>query len=159
MTLYELRYYFEHKLLPKYYFEDTVPFLSEMFEVYGNEEDDKDNLLYNMIKELAEKNNIEFLYSKEQYKVDLCPLNEDDFMIRISLPDPEEPLLCSYIYLLFPIEDFWGKRYFSVELVERKGRRKKYCLCERGDGFRDNYGYISNNVEEIENTLMELFYE
>lgn len=32
MTLCKLRYYFEHKFLRKYYFENTVPFLAEMFE-------------------------------------------------------------------------------------------------------------------------------
>lgn len=160
MTLCKLRYYFEHKFLRKYYFENTVPFLAEMFEVYGNEEDDTDNFLYNMIREAAEKNDIEFPYSKEQYKVDLYPLNEDDFMIRIRLPEAEEPLLCTHIYLLFPIEDFSKKRYFTIELVERKGKRKHYCLCEwEEDGFHANYGYLPNSIEKIEDKIISLFYK
>jgi len=159
MTLHELRYHFEHELLTKYYFEKTVPFLAEMFESYGNE-DEIDNFLYDMIKELAEKNNIDFPYSEEQYKVDLCNLNEEDFMIRISLPEPEEPLLCSYIYLVFPIEDFSGKRYFTVELVEEERKKKTYCLCEwEEDGFHRNHGYVLNDIERIEDKVMQLFYE
>lgn len=159
MTLNELRYYFEHKLLPKYYFEKTVPFLAEILDAYGNE-DDIDNFLYDMIRELAEKNNIDFPYLEEQYKVDLWNLNEDDFMIRISLPEPEEAVLCSYIYLMFPIEDFSLKRYFTVELVEKKKKKKTYCLCEwEEDGFHRNHGYLPNDIERIEGKIIQVFSE
>ena len=160
MTLFELRYYFEHELLSKYYFEDTVPFLGEMFETYREDSESSKNLLFVMILEMAARRGIDFPYSQEQYKAEIVVLNEDELMIRISLPEPEEPMLCSAIYLLFPIEDFSKKRYFTIELLERKWLTKSYCLCERKeDGFHCNHGIISNNVKKREEKIINLFKE
>lgn len=162
MTLTELRYYYEHKILPKYYFEDTVPFLAEIFEAYGDSDGEGkiDNFLYDMIRELAEKNGIAFPYSEDQYKVDMWKLDEDNFMIRLRMPEPDETVLCSYVYLLFPIEDFSQNRYFTVELTEIKKKRKYYCLCEWDkEGVHKNYGYLPNNIEQVEDKIIKLFYQ
>ena len=43
MTLVELRYYFEHEVLPKYFFEDSEPFLSDILEVNYEEENSDEN--------------------------------------------------------------------------------------------------------------------
>lgn len=159
MTLFELRYYYEHELLPQYYFEDTVPFLGEMFEADRDDDTESSkNLLFEMILEMAAKRGIDFPYSQEQYKAEIIALNEDDLMFRITLP--EEQMLCSAIYLLFPIEDFSKKRYFTIELLERKWRKNCYCLCEwEEDGFHVNHGIVSNNVKKREEKIISLFKE
>ena len=140
MTLVEIRYYFEHKILPQYYFEDTELFLSEILDTLNNEEDAGENIVYDLIYEMAQKNDIEFPYSRNEYKAELFSLNEDNYMIRICLPEPEEPLLCSYIYMMFYTEDLSKIRYFTVELLEKKKRKNLYCLCEwEQNGFHKNY--------------------
>ena len=105
------------------------------------------------------KQGINLPYSQEQFKGEIIVLDEDELMIRLSLPEPEEPILCSDIYLLFSIEDLSKKRYFTVELLERKWLRKSYCLCERKeDGFHCNYGIIHNNTKKREEKMIHLFY-
>lgn len=160
MTLFKLRYYFEHELLPQYYFEDTVPFLGEIYEAYREDARSSRNLLFEMISEMATRQEIAFPYSQEQYKAEIVGVNEDELMIRISLPEPEDVMLCYAIYLLFSMEDFSKKRYFTIELLERKWLRKSYCLCERKeDGFHCNYGIVSNNVKKREEKIINLFKE
>lgn len=155
MTLFEVRYYFEHKLLPKYYFEDTEPFLTEMLDAYGS---DGNNLLYDMISDMAKKREIDLLFDEEQYKVKIYQLEEDEFMIKISLPEPQESTLCSHIYLLFSVDDLSNKRYFTIELLEIKRKRKYYCLCEwEPSGFHVNHGYLPKSGAQIEDKIIELF--
>lgn len=159
MTLYELRYYFEHELLPRYFFEYTVPFLEEIFEAYTEDTESNQNPLFDIIFEMAQEQEIDFPYNQEQYKAEIVGLNEDEVMIRIRLPEPEETILCSDIYLLFSIEDLSKKRYFTIELLERKKRRNYYCLCEwEEDGSHANYGLVSGNIAKIEEKIIQLFY-
>ena len=160
MTLVELRYYFEQEILPRYYFESELSFVWELFEAYREDAESNSNPLYDLILKMAEKQGIDLPYSQEQFKGEIIVLDEDELMIRLSLPEPEEPILCSDIYLLFSIEDLSKKRYFTVELLERKWLRKSYCLCERKeDGFHCNYGIIHNNTKKREEKMIHLFYE
>ena len=159
MTLVELRYYFEHKLLPRYYFENTISFVSEIFQAYREDVESNSNPLFDMISELAENQGIELPYSEDQFKVEIIVLDEDNVMFRICMPEPEEPILCSEIYLVFCIEDFSTKRFFTVELLERKWLRKTYCLCEwEEDDFHGNHGIISNNMKKRKDKIIQLFY-
>lgn len=160
MTLVELRYYFEQQLLPKYYFEDGLSFVWELFEAYREDAEINSNPLFELISKLAEKQGIELPYSQEQFKGEVIVLDEGELMIRLSLPEPEEPILCSDIYLAFSVDNFSKKRYFIVELLERKWLRKTYCLCEREEnGFRCNYGIIPNSIKKREDIIIHLFYK
>ena len=160
MTLVELRYYFEHKLLPRCYFEDTISFVGAIFEAYREDVESNSNPLFDMISGLAEKQGIELPYSEEQFRAETIVLDEDNIMIRICLPEPEEPILCSEIYLVFCIEDFSKKRYFTVELLERKWLRNIYCLCEwEEDGFHGNHGIISNKIKKREDKIIQIYEE
>lgn len=159
MTLFELRYYFEQQLLPKYYFENELSFVWEMFEAYREDTEYDSNPLFDMISKLAEKQGVELPYSQEQFKGEIIALDEDELMIRICLPEPEDVMLCSDIYLVFSVDDMLTKRYFTVELLERKWLRKTYCLCERReDGFHSNHGIISNNIKKREDKMIQLYY-
>lgn len=55
MTLIELRYCFEHEILPKYFFEDTEPFLTEMLDALDNEEGFDNSVIYEMVMDIAKK--------------------------------------------------------------------------------------------------------
>ena len=159
MTLVELRYYFEQQLLHKYYFENEYAFIWDMFEAYREDTESDSNPLFDIISKLAEKRGIELPYSREQFHGEVIVLGEGELMIRLSLPEPEVPILCSDIYLVFSVDDMLTKRYFTVELLERKWLRKTYCLCERReDGFHSNHGIISNNIKKREDKMIQLYY-
>ena len=143
-----------------YYFENTISFIGELFEAYRNDVESNSNPLFDMISKLAEKQGVELAYSQEQFKGEVIVLDEGELMIKLSLPEPEEPILCSEICLAFSVDDLLTKRYFTVELLEKKWLRKSYCLCEREeDGFHCNYGIIPNNTKKREEKMIHLFYE
>lgn len=113
MTLPEFRYALEHQLLTRYYFEDATALFAALFGG-DDDEDDVDNYLVDMVSDIANKCGFELPYTEEQYDVGLYQITDDDFMCKITLPKPEESLLCSHIYLLFP-EDYSNRRYFTVK--------------------------------------------
>ena len=160
MTLKELRYYFEHQLLPRYFFEHTAGFLDEISAPLIKEEENPNAVsgdnIYSLFSEIAEKYDVAHKYTKEQFELDIYPIGELGFMFKISLPEPEDTILCSHIYLVLS-EDFTYKRYFTIELLEIKRKRKYYCLCEWTSDSHENYGEISNNSEERENMIVKLF--
>ena len=94
MSLTELRYYFEHEVLPKYFWEDSEPFLSDIVQViYEEEENGDENIIYELISEIAQENDMELPYTKDEYKVELFRMDKDDYTIRIRFPEPEEPVI------------------------------------------------------------------
>ena len=51
------------------------------------------------------------------------------------------------------------KRFFTVELLERKWLRNIYCLCEwEENGFHGNHGIISNKIKKRKEKIIQLFY-
>ena len=159
MTLTELRYYFEHEVLSKYFWEDSEPFLSDILQVMNIENENGDeNILYDLICEMAQENEVELPYSKDEYQAELFWLDKDDFAIRVRFPKPEETLLCDNIFMIFCMKDFTPIRYFTVELLEKKWRKNVYCLCEwEQNGFHRNHMFVSKNLKKIQDKIIQLY--
>lgn len=76
------------------------------------------------------------------------------------MPEPEESLLCAYIYLLFSLDDLSKLRYFTVELLEKKWRKNVYCLCEwEQGGFHKNHSYVSKDLQKIQDKIIQIYEE
>ena len=158
MTLSEFRYNLEHRLFPKYYFEDAPAFFAALF---GNEDEEEpegvDNYLFEIISDISNKCDFELPYTAAQYDLELFEIDEDTFMCKITLPEPEESPLCSHVYLMLS-DDYSNKRYFTVELMEIRRKRKYYCLCEWSSSGHHNHGEVSNDITQREQKILELFY-
>ena len=162
MTLVELRYYFEHEVLPKYFFEDSEPFLSDILEVNYEEENSDENIIYDLISEIAQEEDVALPYSTEQYKAEVFAMDKDkeEFVIRIRLPEPEEALLCAYIFMLFSMKDLSPIKFYTVELLEKKWRKNIYCLCEwEQNGFHRNHNFVSKKLDKIQDKIIQLYEE
>ena len=162
MTLTELRYYFEHEVLTKYFWEDSEAFLSDLVQVIYEEENENsdENIIYELFSEIVQEEDMELPYSKDEYKVELFQMDKDDYTIRIILPKPEEPLLCACIYMIFSLDDFSPIRYFTVELLEKKLRKNAYCLCEwEQNGFHRNHSFVSKDLKKIQDKIIQLYEE
>ena len=110
----------------------------------------------------AQEEGVELPYSKKQYKTEVFSIDKDkdDFAVRIRLPEPEESLLCAYIFMIFSLKDLSPIRYFTVELLEKKWRKNVYCLCEwERDGFHRNHSFISKNLNKIQDKIIQLYEE
>ena len=157
MTLSELRYYFEHQLMPKYFFEDTIPFLTELI---GDGEDQTHDIgcaVYNIFEDVARKAEVIVPYSPEDFQGNLWTLNGNEYVLRIEMPEAQESPQCKAIYLLFTT-DFSHLRYFTVELLEIKWKRKRYVLCEWTQDGHSNYGPVPNDFGKIETIIAEKFH-
>lgn len=151
MGRHEVRYAFEHQILPHLFYEDKEQFVGMVLQDKG--------VLYEIISSIFDKEGVENPYVDEEFEVEPIRLSEDVLMLKITLPEPEEPILCSDIYLVYSVDDLSTKRYFTVELLERKWLKKSYCLCEREkNGFHCNHGIIPNNTKKREEKIIHLFY-
>lgn len=157
MNITEFRYYFEHQLMPNQFFHDTVPFL---FELIGDGEEEIRDIgafVYHLFFKVAQKAEVTVPYSKDDFRADLWDLDNGDYMLRIDMPEPQESLQCKTIFLLFNT-DFSHLRYFTVELMEIKWKRKRYVLCEWMEEFHLNHGPVSNDSDEIEKIVVKKFH-
>lgn len=147
MNLTEFRYNIEHILFPRYFFENPFAFFAALFGNEDETDDGKANYLFEIIEDLSNKCDFELPYTADQYNITMHMLAEDECLCVITIPKPEEPLLCSHIYLRFA-DDVSKNRYFTVELMESKLFQNKYCLCEHTVDNRINYGFISNKTKQ-----------
>ena len=152
MTLLEFRYSLEHILFPKYFFENPLALMAALF---GKEDNEEANYLFEVVSDIAKTCDFELPYTAHQYKTSWYELNGKDYLCVITLPKPKKPLLCSQLYLLFA-DDVSQNRYFTVELMESKFLRKKYCLCETTSDGRINHGFISGKSYKILEKVMEM---
>ncbi len=156
MTLPELRYYFEHQFAPNQFLHNTVPFLFELIGDGGEETRDIGAYVYHMFLKVAQKEDVSVTYSLDDFRADLWDLDDGDYMLRIDMPEPQENPQCKTIFLLFNTE-FSHLGYFTLELLEKKWRRKRYVLCEWTADEHSNYGFAPKDADEIEKMVVNLF--
>lgn len=150
MSLKEARYYMEHQLLPKLFFEKKAEFINSIL-------DEENNLLYEFITQICEEENISCPYKAEQYKISNYKIGDYEHMIKATFPSPEETPLCSKAYFMFD-EEFNNIRYFTVECATEKGKKQKYYLCAWDEERSHlNYGQAPNGVQELDDTVIKYY--
>ena len=102
----DLLYAYEHNIIRDLFFERKGGFINA---IAG-----KPEILWNMFDDFCKGNNEEDLYEKEDFRIEKAILSEDDFMINILCPYPEEQPLCYNIYLVFN-KDFSRQMMFCLE--------------------------------------------
>ena len=145
-TVTEVRYAFEHNMLPKYFFYKTDSLLDGIDSVG----------MYPLWASVAEENGVDPTYDPEDFGVRWYVTDDGTELAQIELPYPEESMLCYRIYLAYNAST--GKaRYFTVErdnfLYETS------FACEWTDEMEHiNYGslYILDpDSEDYEQRLLE----
>ena len=106
MDLHQIIYMFEHRMLPQYFFEDREKFVWIILENKG--------ILYQIINEIFEKEQMENPYSPEQFGVMSAKITEDVMMLKLIFPEPQEEPLCYCSYLFFDRE-FKKMGFFCIE--------------------------------------------
>ena len=129
--------------------EDTIPFLVELIGDGEDQSNDIGRAAYNIFADVARKAEVIVPYSPEDFQGDLCALNGDNYVLRIEMPEAQESPQCKASYLLFTTT-FSRLRYFTVELMEIKWKRKRYVLCEWTQDCHSNYGPVPNDFDKIE---------
>lgn len=131
MDRHDIRYLFEHKVLPTWFYEHKVTFVGELLRMEG--------LLYGVINDMFNKEIVENPYNKSQFTMDAAKLLDNLFVIRIGFPRPEEAPLCYCSYLFFD-DEFERASYYCIEKADREDGGSAFVCSWTIDGDHINYG-------------------
>lgn len=141
------RYHFEHEWLRDYYYENTSAFVDKILE-------EKGNFLYRLMKDLCKIEGVEMKYGRSKYKVFHHKTDRNRSVIRIVMPEPESPLNCYEIFLIYS-DDFQHKRYFTVEKAE--GIKERFlCSWDETSGHY-NHGLCGKDTNKTEKDIIKIF--
>jgi hypothetical protein len=135
MEEYKVRYAFEHRLLPQWFFKDKEKV------VLGLLHDKK--VLYRIISEMYQEQGMEIPYSEDQFKVEAGKLTQEVMSLRFVFPEPEIEPLCYCSYCFFD-KDFEKIGYYSIEKGGMLTGEPEAFACEvMPDGGHSNLGSCS----------------
>lgn len=142
-----LRYYFEHRLLPNWFYEKTEVLIERLEE--GGE-----HFLYGGMSVLCEESGAVMKYTREQYKIYRCNIEKEYTMIRIEMPRPEGEPMCYEVYLVFS-DDYQSKKYFTVEMGSSVQERF-LCSWDQNQSHC-NYGVVYEDTDRTERKIADIF--
>ncbi|MBQ7522536.1 MAG: hypothetical protein IJU14_06630, partial [Clostridia bacterium] len=151
MSSYEEMYFFEHKILPYYFYTYRSSFVIALLE--------DGNFIYQLMDGLweddGEDNNF---YTEDDFGCELVYSKYDINVIMIEYPSPEKELLCFHTFLFFDIS-FERPLFVTVESVTTSTENSVPFLCswtpdKNGDFVHLVYHRCSlNNKENFFNAL------
>lgn len=147
--LHQIRYFFEHKCLPKWFYEDAENLLWSL--------KDDPYFLYSILADVFKDEGMENPYGPEELKTELYRMTDDLIMVVITMPEPLTSPLCHKEYLFFEfvrsniddndIEGIEPLLFFTVEKPPADEIYPYFC-CWFDDGSRQNFGQCSLEEEE-----------
>ncbi len=139
MNSHQIRYMFEHKLLPHWFFENKDQFVGSVLQ-------DK-TLLFNIISGIFEKEHVENPYSQEQFAVEAAKVTKEVMMLKLIFPEPEDEPLCYCSYLFFD-QAFEKLGFFCIEKGNDEGGMRPFVCSWNSNGMHSNYGNCSFENQE-----------
>lgn len=131
ITPHDIRYYFEHRLLPSELYENTEQLIGFL----------RQNGIYALWANFTGNNGFNVVYPEDAFGMAEFPQEDGTNVMMLSLPKPEDSPLCSRVYLCWNPET--GKAgYYTVELDSFFG--EAWYLCSwSADGNHLDYGAIN----------------
>ena len=134
MNLHDVNYYYQHKLLPRLFFEDREQFVGTALERGST-------WFCNVHRELFEQFELAFPYSEEDYNIQPVKQEDGTLLLLFVPPAPEETPLCYCIILIFD-PDFKKLAYYTLEKSGSPSRRAPgaYLCGWNAEECHMNYG-------------------
>lgn len=135
MNLQNVRYGFEHRILPNGFYTDKQNFVGMILN--------NKNVIFEILSEMLEKENIDNPYTADQFRIDSAQLTDEYYMLKLTFPEPEEEPLCYWCYLIYD-KNFERTMYFCLEKAgdsdtpvvcawNAKGEHMDYGSCALDD--------------------------
>lgn len=144
---YEVRYVFEHRLLPAWFYcagEETLKGIQDQDAAF----------LWRKWKLLCGAAGLEMTDAKNPFKVSKRTIDDRCAIVRIDMPNPDGQALCYYVYLIWS-GDYESRGYFTVE---RGASPKVRYLCSWTEGRQHcNHGKCSPHAAGVEKKIANLF--
>ena len=131
MNRHDVRYLFEHKLLPGWFFKDGEQFIGAVIN-------DK-HILFRIISGVFKDEKVDNPYSDEDFRVTGSKIKEDLTMLKFTFPEPEEEPLCYCSYLFFD-KEFQKISYFCIEKGNELSDDMPFVCSWTEDGTHLNHG-------------------
>ena len=141
LTLHDVRYYFEHRLMRDLFYEDPDQFLGFIVEsgVFA--------LWTNFTTQLP----YDITYQETDFGQDIVAQTENSVIIRCCLPMPEDSPLCKRVYFFWNLETD-QKAYYTIEYDNFMG--EAWFLCGwTEDGTHMDWGMIDTTADPDETGL------
>ena len=143
----DVRYYFEHRFLPRLFYNDMEGMTNDLSE-------NKGEILYSVMCDICEENCFLMPYNAEEYRVYFHKASEDCKIIRIVMPEPAETPLCYEVYLIFNNQCTDGM-YFTVE--RGPDRKTRYLCAWDVEGGHNFFGSCTRDSGAIKKRIAQIF--
>ena len=144
-TAAEVRYAFEHNMLPRYFYADPQNLIDHVADMG----------LYVLWASVATENGADPTYPEEDYVVHVYDLEDGGTLMQIELPDPDANLLCYRIYFLYNSET--GEAGYYTAESDTFSPNACYLCSWNEDHTHLNFGSVdvisrsdANYEEELE---------
>ncbi|MBE6129113.1 MAG: hypothetical protein E7185_07545 [Erysipelotrichaceae bacterium] len=146
----EIRYFIEHQLVRKWFFEEGKQFTGTLAE--------HNEIFPRMVRQIFYENGCEYPYTDDQFTVAALHLEGDIYCISIGMPEPEYEGECHQILMIFD-RSFSSQAYFTIEygqsLIEDQTLR--YCCEWTEKGEHLNYGQCSEDTLECIRQCVQIY--
>lgn len=146
MTIREIRYFFEHKLLPMWFFQKKEELIAILL-------DKNANMPFVVMNDICEKEGVKMTYEPTQYNSVMYVMTKEITMVMLNMPKPESEPLCHRIYLVFD-KDYKKLGYFTVEEGNKFGNFM--CGWDK-DGSHINYGSCPSEQKQELIKIMDIY--
>ena len=139
MTVQQVLYHFQHRLLPMWFYDSPKEFAGVLSE--------KPEALYEIFSTLLAQGGVENTFHAGEFKAEPVDVSEDVMAIRIKFPKPVDTLLC-HGALAFFNKGFDKLSFYTVEVGEDIEGGFPVLGAWDSDGTHYTYGKVSPDPEE-----------
>ncbi|MBO4862183.1 MAG: hypothetical protein J5535_04740 [Firmicutes bacterium] len=139
MTVQQVLYHFQHRLLPMWFYDSPKEFVGVLSE--------KDTALFEILSELLARGEVENTFRAGEFKAEPVEVSDDAMALRIKYPKPQDAPLC-FGAICFFNKDFDKLAFYTIEKGEDlEGGFPVLCSWDE-DGSHSNYGKVSPDPDE-----------
>ena len=133
----EIRYTFEHRILPLNFYEYRTDFIALLLK--------RKDIIFQVLNDIYREEKVENPYSKNDFEIKLVNMDEKFISIKLIFPYPEEEPLCYYSYL-FIDKELQNLKYFCVE----RGAKPEDAYISLWTSAKDHINYGRCSIDEYE---------
>ena len=150
MNIHKLRYLFEHRMLPDWFFREGDRLVAALLQ--------DETLLFRIMADLLQKEGIRNPYTQRQFVAAVIKKAGPLTVLKITFPQPENEPLCYCSYLIFD-NKFEKTAYFCIEKGNTIGKELPFLCRWTEDGSHLNCGACPHEEEQELKRCLEIVEE
>ncbi len=148
MSLHEVRYQLEHRMLPGWFYGEGARLIGVL------EQDQA--FLYKVMNRLLEQEGIANPYRAEQFQATFVSVNESVMALRLTLPEPEDEPLCYELVMIFD-RNYTRTGFYTIEKGSGVGVERMFLCGWDRDWSHQNYGSCAPDREQAFRRILEIY--